>query len=117
MEKQWTILPHEFSKIAWYFLVHGAYIVVEVTGKRRCCKHKMFLQISRTCDFGRMLVKKKITAYTPGFTVLILCIIGKKLKKVYLLSELYCLHRVHGLVYDQPCERKKGTLFFCVKST
>ena len=105
MEKQWAILPREYSKIAWYFLARGKTIVVEVTGKRRCGKHKMFSQISHYPDFGLMLFKKS-TAYTPVFTVIILCITGKKLKKVFYCGNLiinFCPHSVHGLVYDRPC--------------
>ena len=56
------------------------------------------LDVLHIPDVGLMLVKKKSMAYTPVFTVLILRIIGKKLKKVSLLSEPNCLHNVHGLV-------------------
>lgn len=31
-------LPHEFSKISWYFLARGGSINVEVTGCRQHCK-------------------------------------------------------------------------------
>ena len=31
-------LPHEFSKISWYFLARGGSINVEVTGRRQHCK-------------------------------------------------------------------------------
>ena len=66
-------------------------------------------------QFRAYVILKKSTAYMPVFTVSILLITGKKLKKVYLLWEPCCLHSVHGLVSHQPCLRNQET--YHVKKT
>ena len=54
---------------------------------------------------GLCCSKKISTAYTPVFTVSILRITGKKIKKGYSLLEPYCLHRMHGLVYIEETKK------------
>ena len=52
MEKQWAILPLEYSKIAWYFLARGKPIVVAAMLQT--------LDLLHIPDVGLMLVKKKV---------------------------------------------------------
>ena len=52
MEKQWAILPLQYSKIAWYFLACGTPIVVAAMLQT--------LDVLHIPDVGLMLVKKKV---------------------------------------------------------